>query len=362
MKFSLKKYVNLALLSLCIFVFPYSASAHTDNSEGYSKLSFDDKGLVYEIQIDYLELARVIDLGINSDDPASVLEAAFKKHQKVIEEYFLTKLSVFNQGAKVEGVLAGMDVKRKLNRDYAVFTFHFPIKEKESAALQISNNIFFDDNDPSHRNVTTYELGDKKGQFVFTANNRDFHLGKETMFGQSIPFIRLGFQHILIGLDHILFIIALVVTSRKKSDVFKIITLFTVAHSVTLGLAAMELISIPSQIVEPLIALSIAFVAIERVIGLSEKYRYGVVFVFGLIHGIGFAGALELPNPKDWAAIWPVLTFNVGVEFGQALIIALLFPMMIFIRRFKWSYPLQLALTSVIFFIGLTWYFQRFLT
>lgn len=357
-----KKYLTFAILCLCIMVFPVRASAHTDNSEGYSKLSFDDKGLIYEIQLDYLELARIIDFGITTNSTSSELEEALKQNKKMLDEYFDSKLFVFNQGAKIEGDIGETGVQRKLDRDYATITYHYPLENKESAAIQITYDIFFEDNDPAHRNITTYELEDKKGQFVFTSEEREFHLGKETMLGQSMPFIKLGLHHILIGLDHILFIIALVVTSQKMIDVIKIMTLFTLAHSVTLGLTALKLLSIPADIVEPLIALSVAFVAIERFIGLSEKYRNGVVFIFGLIHGIGFAGALELVNSTDWTAIWPIFTFNVGVEVGQALIIALLFPMLILIRKFKWSYPVHLAMNSTIFIIGITWYFQRFLT
>jgi hydrogenase/urease accessory protein HupE len=315
----------------------------------------------YELNVDYLELARIVDLGITTDYTATDLKEALKKNKKLLEEYFQSKLLVFNQGVKLEGAIVETDVERKLDREYANIIFHFPIENKDSVALQITYDIFFEDNDPAHRNIVSYDIGNKTGQFVFTSSERAFHLGKETMLGQSIPFIKLGLHHILIGLDHILFIIALVVTSRKIIDVIKIMTLFTLAHSVTLGLTALKLLSISADIVEPLIALSVAFVAIERFLGLSEKYRFGVVFIFGLIHGIGFAGALELTNPTDWKAIWPIFTFNVGVEVGQALIIVLLFPMLFFIRKFKWSYPVHLAVNTAIFIIGLTWYFQRFL-
>jgi hydrogenase/urease accessory protein HupE len=356
-----KKCFVLTIICVCFLLFPFSAIAHTDNSEGYSNISFEDNGLRYELHLDYLELARIVDLGITTNYTATDLMEALKNNKKILEEYFQEKLLVFNQGVKLEGAIVETDVERKLNRDYANFTFYFPIENKDSSALQITYDIFFEDNDPAHRNIVSYDLGEKTGQFVFTSNERDLQLGKETMLGQSIPFIKLGFHHILIGLDHILFIIALVVTSRKIIDVIKIMTLFTLAHSVTLGLTAVELLSIPSTIVEPLIALSVAFVAIERFIGLSEKYRLGVVFIFGLIHGIGFAGALELSNPTDWRSIWPIFTFNVGVEVGQALIIVLLFPILIFIRKFKWSYPVHFAVNTAIFIIGLTWYFQRFL-
>ena len=351
-----------SILCVSFLVSPLSASAHTDNSEGYSTISFDNNGLRYELSLDYLELARVVDLGITSDYTSAELSEALKKNKDLLGDYFEEKLTVFNQGLKLNGTIIKTDVERRLERDYATITFHFPIENKESMAIQITYDIFFSDNDPAHRNIVTYDLGEKTGQFVFTSSEPDLTLGKETMLGQSIPFIKLGFHHILIGLDHILFIIALVVTSRKLMDVIKIATLFTLAHSVTLGLTALELVHIPSTIVEPLIALSVAFVAIERFLGLSEKYRYIVVFIFGLIHGIGFAGALELSNPTEWSSIWPIFTFNVGVEFGQALIILLLFPILIFIRKYKWSSPLHLAINTAIFLFGITWYFQRFLS
>lgn len=359
-----KKLKGIFFFILCIYFFisPLSASAHTDNSEGYSSISLDNSGLRYELSLDYLELARIVDLGITTGDTSAELSEALEKNKSSLEKYFSEKLTVFNQGLKVDGTIIETNVDRRLERDYANITFHFPIEDKESAAIQITYDVFFVDNDPAHRNIVSYDLGEKTGKFVFTSGERDLTLGKDSMLGQSVPFIKLGLHHILIGLDHILFIIALVVTSQKLIDVIKIMTLFTLAHSVTLGLTALELVHIPSKIVEPLIALSVSFVAIERFLGLSDKYRFIVVFVFGLIHGIGFAGALELANPTEWSSLWPILTFNVGVELGQALIILLLFPILLFIRKFKWSSPIHIAVNTAIFLFGITWYFQRFLS
>ena len=351
----------LLIFGMLFLILPFHAFAHTDNSEGYSKLSYDNSSFRYELSLDYLELARIVDLGIGTNDPTNLLEASLKTNEKQVNEYIQSKLSVFNQGVKLEGAIVDTNVERRLNRDYANIIMNYPIENMDSIALQINYDIFFADNDPAHRNIVTYEFNDKTGQFVFTSDERNFHVGKETILGQVIPFVKLGFHHILIGLDHILFIIALIVTSRKLMDVVKIMTLFTLAHSVTLGFTALNLLAIPPEIVEPLIALSVAFVAIERFLDISDKYRYGVVFIFGLIHGVGFAGALELSNPTSWSAIWPILTFNVGVELGQALIILATFPMLLFIRKFKWSYPVHFAVNAIIFIIGITWYFQRFL-
>jgi hypothetical protein len=135
----------------------------------------------------------------------------------------------------------------------------------------------------------------------------------------------LGFKHIIpLGLDHILFIICLFLLSGSLRIIIWQATAFTVAHSITLGMAISGILPHPSHIVEPVIALSIAFVAAENLI--SKKFhasRVAVVFAFGLVHGLGFAGALQelgLPPQKFMSCL---ISFNVGVELGQLNIILL---------------------------------------
>lgn len=138
-------------------------------------------------------------------------------------------------------------------------------------------------------------------------------------------YLKLGFEHILpLGLDHILFVLSLVLPAPRLKPVLWQATAFTVAHSLTLGLAMYGYVSPPPAVVEPLIALSIAFVALENL--LTPKLRparIGVVFGFGLVHGLGFAGALgELGLPKH-AFLESLLAFNGGVELGQITVILL---------------------------------------
>jgi len=140
-------------------------------------------------------------------------------------------------------------------------------------------------------------------------------------------YLRLGFTHIVPhGLDHMLFVLGIYLLSRRARYVLWQVSAFTVAHSITLGLSMYGLVSVPPRIVEPMIALSIAYVAIENVF-LSElkSWRIGLVFGFGLLHGMGFAGALKelgLPHSEFLTAL---LTFNVGVEAGQLAVIATAF-------------------------------------
>ena len=138
-------------------------------------------------------------------------------------------------------------------------------------------------------------------------------------------YLRLGYTHILPkGIDHILFVLGLFLLSTRLAPLFWQVTAFTVAHSITLALSMYGVVSLPSRIVEPLIALSIAYVAIENVVTPRLRpWRIALVFAFGLLHGLGFAGVLrELGLPRN-EFLTALLTFNVGVELGQVSVIAL---------------------------------------
>jgi hydrogenase/urease accessory protein HupE len=142
-----------------------------------------------------------------------------------------------------------------------------------------------------------------------------------------------GIEHIFLGYDHIAFLVAIVLWARRLWPVIKIVTAFTIAHSITLSLAALQIVVIPSAIVEPAIAASIMFVAVENFFSRNVDGRWRVTFAFGLIHGFGFAGALqEFGLPAN--AIVPALAaFNIGVEIGQVAIVSIVVPALILLDR-----------------------------
>ena len=177
----------------------------------------------------------------------------------------------------------------------------------------------------------------------------------------------MGVEHILAGVDHVLFVVALLLGAKSIGGVMKVALTFTLAHSVTLGLAALGWVEVPSRIVEPLIALSIAYVAAETVLGLrpgfsSESWhRLLVVFGFGLLHGLGFASALSFTPELSWRLLLSLLTFNAGIEVGQVLVIGLLFPLLLLVRRFRWSTVAHAAAAGLVIAVGLFWFFERLL-
>ena len=180
----------------------------------------------------------------------------------------------------------------------------------------------------------------------------------------AVQYLGLGFTHILPkGLDHILFVLGLFLLSTKFRPLLLQVTAFTAAHTITLALTIYGVFALAPSIVEPLIALSIAYVAVENVVTAELKpWRVVLVFAFGLLHGMGFAGVLaDLGLPRG-EFVTALLTFNVGVEAGQLAVIAAAFAAVIAFRDRAWYrgrvvVPLSLGIAAV----GLFWTVQRVL-
>jgi hydrogenase/urease accessory protein HupE len=146
-------------------------------------------------------------------------------------------------------------------------------------------------------------------------------------------FVQAGIEHIFLGYDHIAFLAAIVLWAQRLWPVIKIVTAFTIAHSITLSLAALQIVVFPSAIVEPAIAATIIFVAVENFFSRNVDGRWRVTFVFGLIHGFGFASALQEIGLPANAVVPTLAAFNIGVEIGQVVIVALIFPLLLWSDR-----------------------------
>lgn len=190
-----------------------------------------------------------------------------------------------------------------------------------------------------------------------------------TAFGSGLYFLEIGVRHILPGgLDHILFVLALFLASKNLRSLILQISVFTIAHTVTLGLTASGVIEPPASIVEPLIALSIAVVALEVIFQREvSKWRLLVIFGFGLFHGMGFAGFISgigLPTEQFWPSL---IGFNIGVEIGQLAVVALAVLISIPLKRVltgpRYSYRnvVTLPASVLITVIGLYWFATRIL-
>lgn len=191
----------------------------------------------------------------------------------------------------------------------------------------------------------------------------DFELDPEPAGNVFLTYLKAGFEHIIpLGTDHILFILCVFFLNASLKKIILQASMFTLAHSLTLGLAMYGIIDPPLHIVEPLIAASIVFLALENIASEKVKpWRMAMVFLFGMVHGMGFAGALsELGMPKN-AFTTALIAFNVGVELGQLAII--LFLWLVLARPFgkrPWYRPYVVIPTSVIIAaVALWWTVER---
>lgn len=220
---------------------------------------------------------------------------------------------------------------------------------------------------PGHNQFLYIRRADERTIFkeVLTAENDfitiDFaKLEPDTSFGRFLP---LGIEHILFGYDHLLFLFALLLTVKNFGEIAKIVTSFTIAHSITLSLATLNIIRVSPGIVEPLIALSIVFVGLENLFRREQSGRWLLVYAFGLIHGFGFASALqEIGVGTGFGVALPLLSFNVGVEIGQIAVVLLLLPVLWKLQKGTFYLSRFVPIGSaVVTLAGIYWLIERIL-
>ena len=192
-----------------------------------------------------------------------------------------------------------------------------------------------------------------------------FNINKKqsSIFKTITDYIVIGFEHILPkGLDHILFVLALFLLSTKFKPLFFQVTFFTIAHSITLFLGVLNIVNISPNIVEPIIAISIAYVAFENLFtNKLNKKRPFVIFIFGLIHGLGFAGILTEIGVPDDLFVTSLISFNVGVEIGQIAVILIAYLMLAlpFKKQNWYNKIITKPMSLIIAFVGLYWFIER---
>ena len=205
---------------------------------------------------------------------------------------------------------------------------------------------------------------------------QQFDIGASTPLSQFVAFLSEGVSHIGSGIDHLLFLLALLLPAmfvRTKEglqpvarftdafwNVFKIVTAFTVAHSVTLSLAALQVVTLPSRWVETAIAASVLLAAVNNIYPMVQRRLWLVAFIFGLIHGFGFASVLlDMGLPRD-ALVLSLLGFNLGVELGQILVVIIFFLLVYFVRTTRFYRRVVVpAGSALIALIAVVWILER---
>lgn len=309
--------------------------------------------------------------------------AALEDHGDTVLDYLAPRFTVTSAGEPcVPSKTGAITMTEQQGVPYAVIDLDQDCAQPSGA--HVVTSALFPDSEgyvKGTKSILSYEIDGRTGSAALDAQQPSF--STEQSVGERFwEFFRLGAEHLLTGLDHILFLLALIAGSRRLREIVLAATAFTLAHSVTFILAAVGVINVSARIIEPVIALSISVVAAwylwrlwRRVpdeldansgpLGLDRAgwLRLGVVFVFGLVHGLGFASALGIDEPWSWTLLWSLLVFNLGIEAVQLSIIAVVFPLLILLRRRspRLGVWVTAAVAVVVTVAGLVWFVQRVL-
>ena len=214
----------------------------------------------------------------------------------------------------------------------------------------------------AHTTLVKVVDGDHVQQAVLSISHagQTFSLIQERpLMAQLEEFFRMGVKHIFLGYDHLMFLLALILVGGRILQIVKIVTAFTVAHSITLILAALQVVSLPSRLIESGIALSIMYVALENLVRQRMDHRWIVTFFFGLVHGFGFANVLRELGLPTRGLVSSLLAFNVGVEAGQLCVVAVLLPVTWWIARQAFRQRIVQTVSTLIAAFGCGWFVER---
>jgi hypothetical protein len=326
----------------------------------------------WDIALRDLDLA----LRLDADQNGAITWGEVRNRHADIAAYALSRLSLSADGDACPASATEHLIDRHSDGTYAVLRFtarcpHAP------ATLDANYRLLFD-LDPQHRGLLQLDYADQIRTAIFAAESpaQSLILARPNRLRQFAEYLHYGVWHIWIGFDHILFLLSLLLPAvlvRKGLawqpatafraalfDVLKVVTAFTLAHSITLTLAALNVISLPSRLVESAIAISVVLAALNNMYPLVSERRWILAFAFGLIHGFGFASVLvDLGLPRA-TLLSALVAFNLGVEVGQISIVALFLPLAWWLRK-GWVYR-RITLyggSTAVAVLALAWLVER---
>lgn len=379
------------LLILSLFLISNLAEAHNPGQSYLYFSTYQDR-----IEGEFQAKANEWNKALGTNLPKIFTKADLEAILPQIKKYILENVSVSSELGEHPIIFTELEV---LSAGESLGTFsrvYFRLDNvtKIPEQLEVTYDMFFE-NDSSHRSLLLQAYNWKAGiinnesvhSAIFTPSDttQELDLSNASTWNGFISMIKMGIWHIWIGIDHIFFLLALMLPAvvnrlpNRKSikEIFtqwegvekfkpalwfivKIVTFFTIAHTITLSLAALGIINLNARIVESIIAISIALAALHNIIPIFKQKEWLIAFGFGLFHGFGFAGVLADKGLSGEYMALTLFGFNFGVEVGQLLIILMLFPTLFFVRKTKvYSYSVVFTSAALIV-LSLIWTYERF--
>lgn len=378
----MRRAAALAVLCLAFLgLAPRETAAH-ELGQSYIFLRVHDDSIVVRLEITVADLERALRMGWNPEGQVSRDDV--DAHLQRILEYVRQRFLMEAGGSPLPLRFTGYDVRHVEIAEYVMLSYTIDGIAPVPDLIDVEYPVLFE-LDRDHRNLLVIEHNFKTGTFnnesnvslIFSPSNprQTLDLSNSSVMHGFIEFIKLGVWHIWIGIDHILFLIALILPSvlRRRDgrwepvagfrpamyNVLVIVTFFTIAHSITLSLAALDVVRLPPRFVEATIAGSIAAAALYNLIPQVRVKEWMIAFAFGLFHGFGFANVLSGLGLEPRYLVLSLLGFNVGVELGQIAVICAIFPVLYVLRSYSVYRPLMRYASAAMIFIALVWFVER---
>jgi hypothetical protein len=343
-------------------------------SDSYLSLSVQNDHVDGQWDIALRDLDNAIGLDGNGDGQITWGEVRGKHDE--ISVYALSHLTLSTDIGTCSAEVRDQLIDDHTDGAYSVLRFRVDCGQTIQR-LHADYQLLFDI-DAQHKGLLRLTHGGQTSTAIFTQDQptQEFALADRSVWSQSRQFIHEGIWHIWLGFDHVLFLLALLLPAVlvrtegrwQAADAFQgvcwnvvsIVTAFTLAHSLTLSLAALDIVRLPSRLVESTIAASVVLAGLGNLYPMMTSRRWMVAFGFGLIHGFGFAGVLtDLGLPQD-SLLLSLFSFNIGVEIGQLAIVVSFLPLAYLLRR-SWSYPRLVLIggSLAVIAIALIWFTER---
>lgn len=358
------------------------ASAH-NLEQGYIYLDLNQPVLEGRYELTVADMNRALGLGLPTD--GTVQESDLIVHSGRIHDYLQGRIRLAPGGQPAVLDMESLDLLSLRKAQYVQVPFTTQTAIADIEKIEVEYQVLFDV-DPAHRGFLIIENDWKTGTFdneggislVFSPDQpgQILDLGSSSAMGGFMAMVRLGVHHIWDGIDHLLFLLALLIPAvmhrvdgkwQPVDDfgsalihVVKIVTLFTVAHTITLSVATLGAIDLSPRLVESVIAISIAIAALDILWPVFRRGIWWVVFAFGLFHGFGFASVLSSIGIPPQYTTPSLLAFNLGVELGQLAIVAVVFSLLYLVRRVAIYRPLMMQCgATVLILVSLYWFCER---
>jgi hydrogenase/urease accessory protein HupE len=314
-----------------------------------------DDGLDLELVLARGEVAQAVP-DVDTDKSGTVDARELNAAAAAFATDVIEQIGVSAEGTPCTGAFAGASLTEE---DGLAVRGHWACEKPGKTTVDFK---LVDRLSAGHRHLAHVVTIDGEQDLVAFKGSESFTFGSDAPPPSRTVFFSIGVEHILLGFDHLVFLFGLVLVGGRLRSMLAVITAFTAAHSITLALAVLGVFAPPPAVIEPLIALSIAYVGVENFFVKSAQGRWRITAPFGLVHGFGFAGALaEVGVPKDDVPL-TLLLFNLGVEAGQLLVMAAVLPILWLLRKKGMlNEKSTRALSVVVIVLGVFWLIERVL-